>query len=132
MTEDETVPASRDRGAASAFSGLLAFTIRALMVMIVVAIGFAVVLPDTRDMTQALRRELRREETRIRLTGLLTTNPYVHMRVSQIKEKAGNIQGALDEIELAIGLFELHASDRQARQRYVARRDELIKKLQGK
>ena len=117
------------RKSVSPFSGLLAFTVRALVVVMLIAIAIAALIPD---IAGPLKRELRREEARIRISGLLTSNPYVHMRVSQIREQKGDLQGALDELELAIGLFELHGSDKAARERYVARRDELKKKLTQK
>lgn len=132
MTDRQMTAEVPSQASPSPFSGLVAFTVRALVVMIVVGIGLAAVLPDARDVARVLKRELQREETRIRLTGLLTTNPQVHMRVSHIKEKAGNIRGALDEIELALGLFDVQPSDRQARQRYEVRRQELTQKLQGR
>ena len=114
---------------ASPFAGLFAFTLRAVIVVMLVAIGIAALLPD---IPGALRRELRREETRIRIIGYFTTNPHVHWHVSHIREQKGDLQGALDELELAVALFELHAADKRAPDRYLTRRDELKGKLAQK
>ena len=113
----------------SPFAGLFAFTVRALIVVMVIAIALAALMPDVPGV---VKREFRREEVRIRLLGLITSNPAVHMRISHIREQKGDLQGALDELELAIGLFELHAADKRAPERYVTRRDELKQKLSQK
>lgn len=109
--------------------GLLAFTVRAVIVVIVVVGSLSAVLPDLRSIADSIKREVRQEHTRLRLTGLLTTNPQVHMRVSYIKESSGDIRGAIDEIDLAIGLLELHSTDKAAKDRYRMRLEELRKKL---
>lgn len=119
--------AAADRAShASPFSGLLAFTARAAIVILLVAIAIAALIPDV---SGSLKRELRTDETRIRLSGFFTTNPYVHLKVAQIKEQKGDLRAALDELELAVSLFDLHAPESAARQQYVARRDELRQKL---
>ena len=109
----------------------------AMVMVVVIAINF--VTPDfedikqsLRDVKQSLRKEFRSEVTRIRLIGFFTTNPAVHMRESQIAERKGNIADAIDEIELALGLLELHSTDKEAKQRYLTRLAELKKKQELK
>jgi len=43
---------------------------------------------------------------RIRLLGLLTQNPAVHYKFSVMKGERGNLKGAIEEMELALGLVE--------------------------
>lgn len=77
-----------------------------------------------------VRVTLKDEVTQFRVKGLLTTNPAVHWRVSQVQETRGNVRGALDEIELGLGLLELHSQDRAAKERFAARRDALRRQLE--
>ena len=51
------------------------------------------------------------------------------MKVSHLREEAGDIKGAVMELELAIGLLELHSADKVVRSRYETRLDQLRKKL---
>ena len=84
---------------------------------------------DTKELTSKLRAELKDEKTQIRLKGLLTTNPAVNYRVSEIEENDGNLVAAIDEIYLALGLLEMHGADRATKEKYAARLRNLERKL---
>ena len=86
-------------------------------------------LPNLHDIVVSVQNEVRKDQNKLRLTGLFTTNPAVHMKVSYLREEAGDIKGAMMEIELAIGLLELHSAERAVRSRYEARLEELRRKL---
>lgn len=113
---------------------LALFTLRCVIFAGILGLGLAFSVKsvlksiDTRATVQNLQRELRDEKTRIRLTGL-TSNPQVHYRVAQIEEEKGNLRGAILEMELGLGLLELHNSDRAVRERYARRLEELKRKL---
>ena len=126
-TGPDSSPKQEPRG--SVTDGLLGFTVRAIVVAVVLVGGLAALMPDLRAVADGIKREVRQEHTRLRLMGLLTTNPQVHMRVSYIKENSGDIRGAIDEIDLAIGLLELHSSDKAAKDRYRKRLEDLRAKL---
>lgn len=79
--------------------------------------------------TEKVIGELAKEKTRIRIKGLFTTNPYVHWKVSLISESEGNIAGAVEEMELALGLLEIRSAEQSVRQRYETRTLELQRKL---
>ena len=116
-------------------SNYLSFAIKTLIATIFVSLGFLFVASSIVDMfdlqpvRNGLRKALGEEKTRIRLTGLLTTNPAVHYRVSLIEERDGNMNAAIDELELALGLLELHSVDRATREKYQSRLQELKRKL---
>lgn len=109
---------------------LTVFSLKAFILIYIIYL-FLPSLPDVdqlNDLKAKLQKQFRNEQARIQLTGLLTTNPYVYWRVSEIMEQKGDIERAIEQMQLAIGLFELHPSDKEARQRYAAR----LKKLQKK
>ena len=70
-------------------------------------------------------------KVKLRLKGLLTTNPAVHYRISFIEEEAGSYSVAAEEITLAIGLLELHGADQVVQSRYVKRLQELKSKQEA-
>ena len=118
------------------------FAIKVVIVTIAISLGVIFVIDsivetitsamtsvDTQSLKTRLQNAVREEKTRVRLKGLLTNNPAVHLRVSIMEEEKGNIPTAIEEIELAIGLLELHSADRAAKDRYVARLQELKRKL---
>lgn len=129
MTETRPDSSAKQEPRGSVTDGLLGFTVRAIVVAVVLVGGLAALMPDLRAVADSIKREVRQEHTRLRLMGLLTTNPQVHMRVSYIKENSGDIKGAIDEIDLAIGLLELHSSDKAAKDRYRQRLEELKAKM---
>jgi hypothetical protein len=119
----------------------VAFAIKTIILAIVVSLAIVYMAESIMSMVveavdlQPVKTRLRKvtddERVKIRLKGFLTTNPAVHYRVSQIEEQRGNLANAIDEIELAVGLLELHSSDRSAKDRYMARLKELKRKLEA-
>jgi len=113
-------------------SGLVSFALRATIVAIVIAGAISAFLPDIQSLKQVLRGEVKRalqnESVRIRLTGIATNNPAVHWRMSLIEESRGNFDLAVTEIELAIGLLELHSANKAVIDRYDGRLKELERK----
>ncbi|MEK7816288.1 MAG: hypothetical protein AAB294_05640 [Pseudomonadota bacterium] len=107
-----------------------------IMLAIGLATGLVFGLPDAYSLKESLvpvkeqiKKELQKDRTRVRLLGLFTTNPYAHYRMSYIEEEAGNIRNAIEEIEFAIGLLELHSPDKSVKERYQNRLGELKRKL---
>jgi hypothetical protein len=121
---------------------LVHFTIKSVILTavlcagLVISAGAIVTGLDLRNRSKGvgewLKSHVQRDKTRIRLVGLLTTNPQVHFRVSLIDEEAGNIGKAIDEIELAIGLLELHRAEKSVIDRYQRRLDALKQKAPAK
>lgn len=118
------------------------FAVKVAIVTIAVALGLTYVFDsiletvvntvnavDTRPAKAKLRAALKDEKTRVRLKGLLTNNPVVHYRVAAIEEAKGRYEAAIEEIELALGLLELHAVDRATRDKYQSRLQDLKRKL---
>ena len=70
--------------------------------------------------------ELRNVDSRrVRLLGMTTFNPYVFYKVSQIKEHDRDLDGAIEEMELAMGLLSMWSADEKMKKAYQARLDSL-------
>jgi hypothetical protein len=116
----------------------IGFAVKAAIVTVAVALGLTYVADSILDsvvgsvnlqpLKEKVRTAVRDEKTRIRLKGLLTNNPAVHYRVAAIEEAKGNLDAAIEEIDLALGLLELHGADRTAREKYQTRLQELKRK----
>lgn len=126
--DDIVIPA----GEVTMFKNLMPFVIKMMIVTIIIFGGISSLLPNFRQIITSLQNEALKEQSRIRLTGLFTTNPAVHMKASYIHEEAGDIKNGIMEIELAVGLLELHSADKAIRNRYETRLEELRKKLPPK
>lgn len=106
--------------------GYVGFTIKVETVPIAISVGLVLVLNsivdtfvntvDTRGVRTKLRTAFKDDKTLVRLKGLLTDNPAVNYRVSATEEAKENFDAAIEEIESALGLIELHASDRTTRE----------------
>lgn len=109
-----------------------------------VLVSLTTVIPDSfslRDDAQWLkdwvRTELNRlqpdpalqnDAWRLRL-GALSENPENHYRLSFVEEADGNLEKAIDEMDLALGLLELTPQESLQYDRYRQRRDTLKHKL---
>ena len=113
----------------------VAFAIKTAIVVTIVAVGtvltasFLMDSVDLDPLKASLKKTFREEKTRLRLRGLLTTNPAVHYKMSTILEQGGDIPQAIEEIELGIGLLELHSAEKSVRDRYAQRLTGLKSKL---
>lgn len=130
---EQTIPAQPARG--TSYAGFMA---KVVIVTVAVALGITYVAgaileavvntKNLQPLQEKVRKATRDEKTRVRLTGLLTHNPAVHLRVAAIEEAKGNLEAAIEEIELALGLLELHAADRATQEKYRSRLQELKRK----
>ena len=76
-------------------------------------------------LSQKIKEASKKDEVQIRARGYFTHNPEVHWNISIIEEKKGRIKSATLEIELAIGLLELHQARREVIERYKNRIEKL-------
>ena len=65
------------------------------------------------------------DSRRIRLLGMTTFNPAVYYKVSIIKEKEKNLPGAIEEMELGLGLLEMWPDNEKPIKTFQARLDSL-------
>lgn len=125
---------------------VLIFTVIFIPVLAIgILISLTTVIPDSfavKNDAQRLkdwaRTELRRMEpdstlrndpVRLRLTDSLTNSPEIHYRMSIEEERHGNLEKALDEIELGLGLVELHPRNKVDHTKYESRHEQLKRRI---
>lgn len=133
QTAEQTMPPQPARG-----TNYVGFAVKVVIVTVAVALGITYVADailesvvstvKLQPLKEKVRNAVRDEKTRVRLKGLLTNNPAVHYRVAAIEEAKGRYESAIEEIELALGLLELHVADRATRDKYQSRLQDLKRK----
>lgn len=123
----------------------LIFTIIFLLILSLgVLVSLTTVIPDSyalRDDAQRLKNwtraelnrlqpdpALRNDAWRLRL-GALSDNPENHYRLSLVEETDGDLEKAIDEMDLALGLLDLSSKEHREYATYMQRRDTLKKTL---
>ena len=113
------------------FDQIVRFSVKAVILVFLISLGLKWVTPGFREAlsekTGKLARELAKDETRIILTGFFVSNPAVHWKISEFRERQFDYKRAQEEMELALGLFELHRGEPEARLRYIRRLEDLKK-----
>jgi hypothetical protein len=86
---------------------------------------------QARNFTRTLLPDdsLRNEAVRLRLAGALYDNPEAYYRSSLVEQADGNLEKALTDIELALGLLELAPHEHARLIEYDRRRSDLKKML---
>lgn len=102
--------------------GVGIFAMKTGIVLILILILANFLLPDF--------SELKRFETPKSKIILLSfvQNPQALLKISEIEEAEGKIDNAIREVELAIGLLEMHGANNQVIQKYTDR----VNKLKSK
>lgn len=125
---DNTQPPRDDRHNAF-FDQMIRFFAKAAIIVFLVSLGFKWVAPDFRqgvnDRLTKLAQEVGRDQTRIVLTGFLVGNPAVYWKLSEMQEQKYEYERAQENMELALGLLEMHGADQEVRRRYGARLEHL-------
>lgn len=107
------------------FDQIVRFAAKTAVVVIVVSLGVKLAAPAFRqwvdDRVAKITQELGRDQTRLLLRGFLVRNPAVHWKMSEIKEREGDLVGAAEEVELALGLLEMNHADPAVLRRYQER-----------
>lgn len=114
----------------SLFGEVARFAFKTLIILIALLVFLSLLveeLPDMRKFSEKMKNSVRKEEVQLRVRGFFTSNPQVHWNISVIEEKKGNLNAAVMEIELAIGLLEMHQASKDVVQRYKTRLETLKK-----
>ncbi len=105
---------------------VLAFTIRLVVFFVVLVIALEFLLPSAEEMNEQVKKVLS-ERNKIYLLGFVQNPAALYMN-SEAAEKQGFLDSAKRDMELAIGLLELHGADKQVLKRYNDRLAELKRK----
>lgn len=100
------------------------FAIRTVIVFVLIIAALNIVLPDFSAVAYSVRKAAKDEKTRTLLLSFIE-NPAALYRASEIDEKNGKLASAVMEMELAIGLLEMHNANQQVINRYTLRLNKL-------
>ncbi len=108
-------------------------------ILLLVGVFLDYVLPDSADVrteVAAFKRQITKnfKDDRAKLYALsFIQNPAALYKTSEIAEREGKIDSAIRDIEMAIGLLEMHSADKLVIKRYYERYERLAKlKLEAK
>jgi hypothetical protein len=110
------------------YSELVLFSIKAAIAFILFIIAMAVYMPDFSALSYSIKKEAKKEKTRVALMSFIQ-NPAALYRASEIDEKAGKLNDAVMEMQMAIGLLEMHSANQLVINRYTTRLDQLNSQL---
>jgi hypothetical protein len=112
----------------SLVSQLVLFSIKAAIALILFIVAVVVLMPDFSALTYSMKKATKDEKTRVALMSFIQ-NPAALYRASEIDEKAGKFNDAVMEMQLAIGLLEMHNANQLVIKRYATRLDQLTTKI---
>lgn len=109
---------------ASFSSQLILFSIKAAIIFILFIVATVVLIPDFSALSYSVKKAAKDEKTRVALMSFIQ-NPAALYRTSEIDEKAGKLNNAVMEMQMAIGLLEMHNANPLVIKRYTVRLDRL-------
>lgn len=105
-------------------SQLALFSIKAVIACILFIVAVVVLMPDYSALSYSMKKAAKNEKTRVALMSFIQ-NPAALYRASEVDEKAGKLNDAVMEMQLAIGLLEMHNANQLVIKRYATRLDHL-------
>lgn len=111
-------------------SQLALFSIKAAIAFILFIVAVVVLMPDFSALSYSVKKAAKVEKTRVALMSFIQ-NPAALYRASEIDEKAGKLKDAVMEMQLAIGLLEMHNSNQLVIKRYTTRLEQLNSQLKS-
>ena len=107
-------------------ASLLTFVVKVLVLVVILVVALDVYMPGRQDMQDLAQRVLT-ERNKLYLLGFVQ-NPAALYMTSEIAEKQGFLDSARRDMELAVGLVDLHAADKRSTKRYYDRLEALKSK----
>jgi hypothetical protein len=108
----------------SPVSQLVIFSLKAAIISILFTVAAVILMPDFSALKYSIKKAAKVEKTRVSLMSFIQ-NPAALYRASEIDEKAGKFNDAVMEMQLAIGLLEMHNANQLVIKRYTTRLDHL-------
>ncbi|HEX5126616.1 MAG TPA: hypothetical protein VFW00_07735 [Rhodocyclaceae bacterium] len=141
MSNAESMPSERNdlvvepQPQGTATSTLAQFAIRVAIVAIAITASVSwladVLKPDGKKMRENIKKAFAARETRLRVNGMLSSNPRVNFELSVLFEQRGDLQAALDEMIVAVGILEKVSAPAETMAPYRKRLDALTTKMQA-
>lgn len=108
----------------SFLESLMSFTLKTAIVLALLGVFLSFALPDLYEIKAAVKKNFKDERARL-YTLSFVQNPAALYKTSEIEAQNGKIENAKRDMELAIGLLEMHGADKQVIKRYTDRLEEL-------
>lgn len=119
----------------SSFRAFWLFSAKAVVVVLLLGLLLDAFLPDfsevRSDFTQGkasfkawYEKNFKNERAKLYILSFVQ-NPAALYKTSEIEESAGRLDNAMRDVELAIGLLEMHGADKQVTRRYNERLEKL-------
>ena len=100
-------------------ASIMIFMVKFLIFTVVLVVVLDSYLPSRQDLHASIQQVLT-ERTKLYLLGIVQ-NPAVLYMTSELAERNGFLDSAKRDMELAVGLVELHSADKRAAKRYYDR-----------
>lgn len=111
------------------------FTAKAVVITILLALFLDAFIPDFSQIREDFSQQkaalkvkvanaLKDERTKLYILSFVQ-NPVALYKTSEIAERDGKLDNAMRDMELAVGLLEMHGADKQVIKRYNDRLDKL-------
>jgi hypothetical protein len=110
-------------------SQLFLFLVKAVITFTLFVVAVVVLMPDFSALSYSIKKAAKGEKARVALMSFIQ-NPAALFRASEIDEKAGKLNDAVMEMQLAIGLLEMHNANQLVIKRYTTRLDHLNSQVQ--
>lgn len=107
-----------------------AFVIKFGLALAMIGVFISMLLPDMEDLKRSFGQAMEREKNQIFLTSLVS-NPVALYKFSEIDEKNGKMNKAIHDIEMAIGLLEMHGAHASVIERYQERLQQLRSRIKN-
>ena len=117
---------------------ILSFTIKLSIILLFIFTFFNILLPDFSDIhsfisskNKIISEKINEKQNQFYLLGLIQ-NPAALYRSSEVHESTGRLDKAIRDMDLAIGLLELHGASPTVIERYAKRLNSLNKQKDSK
>ena len=117
---------------------VLIFSIKLTIGLLAIFTFFNILLPDYSDIhnfiasrNDLIAKKINEKQNKFYLLGLIQ-NPAALYRSSEVHESSGNLDNAIRDMDLAIGLLELHSASPTVIERYTKRLNALKKQKDSK
>lgn len=131
---EETKPAEK--------STFWLFVAKTAAFLLLLAIFLDFMMPDFGDIKRGLYSDIgrvkekldknfKRDQTKFYILGMIQ-NPAALYKTSEAEEREGKVDNAIRDMELAIGLLEMHNADKQVVKRYYSRLEKLQAEAKGR
>lgn len=104
------------------------FAIKASIIFMLFTVASGYIIQDIQTRVSSVKSLVPKNKYRIMLMSFIS-NPVALYKLSVLDEQEGNLEDAIVEVELAIGLLEMHGAKQQVIDRYAEQLRELSSKI---